>query len=185
MIASQALLWIVVLVQAAAILSLLSQLSSIRSYLESGLYVRLSVGATAPAISCVDMQTSEPIGLGDLQSSGTGLLLIFLSSECAVCRTLLKDVSKVAEGDARCVTFYCSGNARGWETLVSHQTKHLRLIGPGKNDATLDFGVISYPTAVEIDRNGKIAGYFYPSSADDLRQRILARGQKTELATVA
>jgi hypothetical protein len=185
MIVSHVLLWTIAILQAAAILALVSQFSTIRGYLESGRYLKLPVGAYAPFAPCIDLRTGKFMGEEGLKST-TGFLLIFLSPECGVCKNLLWDVSnRLGETDSRSVTFYCTGTGRAWETLIIETSKHLQIVGPAEKDIALEFGITSYPTGVEIDLDGRVAGYFYPSTADEVRQRIRSRASRGELVGVA
>jgi peroxiredoxin len=115
----------------------------------------LRVGDPAPDFSIVDLQ-SEPVGTKDFLGRDT--LLLFWDPACPFCRTLGEDIARWEErppkGSPRLV-FIASGDAEKIEE--ASRTFKSRFLVDQNSDVGELFGTHSVPSAVLIDRDGKIA----------------------------
>jgi thiol-disulfide isomerase/thioredoxin len=136
----------------------------------------LRVGDPAPDFSIVDLQDRA---VGSKDFLGRDTLLLFWDPGCPFCRGLSEDVTRWEERppkDAPRLVFVASGDAEAIEE-ASRNFKS-RFLHDRKHEVAPLFGTGSVPSAVLIDRDGRIASIVEVGSPGVL---ALAGARKVEL----
>lgn len=175
-IASYLGVWILAVIQGFILVVLLKQMTELRIRAEQGITSvdnRLPTGARAPKFSAEDISTGtflkDPVGRTE------PVLLLFVSSECGLCRRIVRELRRASADTTRNVLPFCYGTDRGCANLLRQlEGSSLPLLTNAKENVPALYRVSGFPTLIAIDESGLIAGYKYPQSADDVLSALTA-----------
>jgi hypothetical protein len=167
-------LWFVVIFEGLLILSLLQQLTKLRRLAEQGgssEQNRLALGSKAPPFAGIDLHSGEQIGIAHLDRRGG--LVIFLSPDCSVCKSLVGSVA--LSNELPQTIAFCQGSQQACTALLTRVGVRIRSSFTGAEEAITSYRVSGFPTAVVVDGERRIRAYGYPKDAEDLKA-LFARG---------
>jgi hypothetical protein len=165
--------------QCLLILFLLEQLARLHRSAARGGFLedRLPAGSKAPEFANVDKHASRKFGLRN--AGGDGAVILFLSSECVVCRGLVDKLAHYHYGpDVPRIIPVCQGRERGCARYGKQLGARFRLVVDSAGETAARYRISTFPTAVVVDGKQKIRGYGYPSNVRDIEEtwsRTLAR----------
>ena len=168
--ASYLALWGLVIFQSLVVLALLRELAELHTVTERHALARevwLPLGTEAPQFTAADRRSGRPVSTQEL--SGTGGVILFLSTGCSACETLVASLKRAVAGDLPAIIALCRGAEEPCGTFV---TSEIPLILVGAAEAAAHYRVSGFPTAVVVDGQGKIRGYGHPQSAVDLKTLV-------------
>lgn len=182
--ATYILLWVLVIIQAILIVTLVHQVSVIRHRIESGDYSSsfspLPIGSLAPDFSAIDMRSGKRVHSSSFQ--GKALVLLFLSTDCSVCRNLAHELNQLATDRFGNLVVYCNGAARGCQILLSVLSSTLPVLRKDSENVATAFALSGFPVAVLLDETWKIVGFRYPTRVANVLE-LLAYDGITHRAT--
>src|SRR4051795_10969648 len=121
----------------------------------------LPVGLRAPGFSLPDIHTGEMVTLDALCSRGRPVLLLFVSPDCGPCIRLFPEVERWSAVLADRVTFAVLSNGGSEREQIAAQLREVgtftTLVQEQAHDVGDLYHVMATPSAVVIDRNGRIA----------------------------
>lgn len=124
----------------------------------------LPVGALAPDF-LLDTIDGGQVGLDDLLDYGKPVLLLFVSSSCAPCESVLKDVSTWERDYSLTIALLSKGSPQeNRKRLSKYGARHLLLIG--ESDVAETYQGRWTPAGVLITRQGRIASHNAYGDAD-------------------
>jgi hypothetical protein len=171
-------LWALVVFQCLLILFLLEQLAKLRRFAVGGGFSvnLLPEGSKAPDFANVDKHSTRQVGLRSLD--GTGGVILFLSSECLVCRGLVDRLALFGADESPLIIAFCQGRERGCARFGKRLGTRFRFVVDAAGETAARYRISTFPTAVVVDGKQRIRGYGYPSDVRDIKEmcsRILAR----------
>ena len=178
-VVSQALLWIVVIVEGILLLALARQIGLLHQRLNVGgariMNAGPKIGETVPALDAQDVN-NEHVTLGI--ERGKRALLLFISIGCGTCETLLPQIKQLArlERDNLEIKLVVFGNA-DLENGQKYAQKHgldstLPLIV--SNDLGVQYRVSIAPYGLVIDRSGILRAKGLVNSYHDIESLLNA-----------
>lgn len=181
-------LWAVVIFQGLVVLELVRQLAKLRqAVMLGGLWEdQLPDGTEAPEFANVDKHLSRQLGVHTLDRSGG--ILLFLSSECSVCRGLVDGIGRLATDELPRIIAFCQGRDQGCARFAKRLGARTRLVIDCADKTSARYHISRFPTAVVVDGERKIAGYGHPRSiaeVKDLWAHSFAKHSATEHPEVA
>lgn len=181
--ASYIALWALVSFQGLVTLALLQQLAKLRRFLALGGFSedRLPEGSQAPEFANIDKRSSRQFGVRSLE--GTGGVVLFLTSECLVCKGLVDKLGRFAADDLPSIIAFCHGREQGCARFAKRLGTRVRLVLDGAEETTARYQISSFPTAVVVDGERKIRGYGHPKDIEEIRDvwsRSLTKGSPRE-----
>lgn len=124
----------------------------------------LPVGALAPDF-LLDAIDGGQVGLDDLLDYGKPVLLLFVSTSCAPCESVLKDVSAWERDYALTIALLSKGSPQeNRKRVAKYGARHLLLIG--ESDVAETYQGRWTPAGVLITREGRIASHNAYGDAD-------------------
>jgi methylamine dehydrogenase accessory protein MauD len=179
LLASQIVLWVVVLVLTVAVLALARQIGVLHERVAplGAMTTRtaVDVGVRAPEFELLDLAGRE-VRIGGLQADGRGQLLLFVSPVCPMCKKLLPVARSFARSERRQVGIVLvgDGDRSTHEMLVTEfRLQDLRFIlSP---IVGLTFGIGKLPHAVLIDAVGVIRSKGIVNSREHLESLLVAQ----------
>jgi hypothetical protein len=181
------LLWSVVLLQAFLIVVLVYQLNDVRRQIEAaGLALGadpLPIESVAPTFSATNLLSGDRIHSSTLR--GRPLALLFLSTDCSVCRNLARDLARIPAEKLNNLIVYCNGAGRGCQSLLSEISNSVLVLRKDTESVSALFDLHSFPAAVLLDEDWTIEGFRYPrrvSHVVDCLSRDFAK-QRTAIAS--
>ncbi len=99
--ASYLALWGLVIFQSLVVLALLRELAELHTVTERHALARevwLPLGTEAPQFTAADRRSGRPVSTQEL--SGTGGVILFLSTGCSACETLVASLKRAVAGDS-------------------------------------------------------------------------------------
>jgi hypothetical protein len=167
--ASYIALWAVVLFQGLLVLALLQQLANLRRVVAQGGLAedRLPDGSQAPEFANVDKRLGRQLGVRTLD--GSGGIILFLSSECSVCKGLVDRIGRFAPDDLPPIITFCQGREQGCARFGERLGTRIRLILDGAEKTGARYRISRFPTAVVVDGGRKIRGYGYPRDIREVK----------------
>lgn len=129
------------------------------------------VGTRAPKFSGVDSVSGRRVDLNIFD--GRGGVILFLSTECSICRSLSKTLQDGLVESLPPMVGICTGDKEGAMKLRKHLAPQIPLLLDGAEDAVSAYRVSGYPTAVVLDSRRIVRGYHGVNTADDI-QRLVA-----------
>ena len=166
-------LWVAVGFQGLAICALLYKNNRLLEIAATGGIVsQHAAGSSAPRFLATDLRTRAVVSSDELMESRT--FLLFITPACPACLRLMRDLSDACSERGRRfekLLVYCVGSSR--ECANANERNLLNLNGMAlltEHDAKVAdlFGVRTLPALVELDYAWRIAGYFYPSTWEDI-----------------
>jgi len=167
--ASYIALWVLVVFQGFVLLALLQQIEKLRRVAASGRLFedQLPQGRRAPEFANIDRQSGRQFGTRSLE--GSGGVLLFLSSDCLVCKRLAEDLGRRATDDLPAIVVFCVGRERGCARFENRLgTYKFVLDGAAKTAAR--YRVSSFPTAIVLDGQLKISRYGHPKDVTEIKE---------------
>jgi hypothetical protein len=180
--ASYIAIWILVLFQGLLVLALLRQLAELRRLVEQGGLQgedRLPTGSPAPEFAGFDVRSGQQVGSHSLR--GLGGVILFLSSECTVCKDLAASLRQPAMNGLPPIIAFCQGGEEACARFVKRLGLEVYLLLKGAEEIAARYHVSGFPTAVVVDGKGKIRAYGHPENVEDLR-RLVARSLDADSA---
>lgn len=159
-----AFLWLLVLLQGFGICVLVRQLSELQRRADRGrpaALVPLPLGSTAPDFSAIDLSMSQHVHSSVFR--GRRRVLLFLSTDCSVCRKLASELSRTAAGALEGLILYCQGNGRACQSYFSPLVKIVPVLARDAVDVAATFRLAGFPVAVMLDEEWRVTGFRYPS----------------------
>lgn len=172
------LLWGAVVVQGFLIATLVYQLAELRHAVDQ---VHIStpnpfpIASDAPTFSAADLRTGKSISSASLV--GRSVAILFLSTDCTMCRGLARDLKKLHASNTEDLLIYCNGAARGCQSLLASDSS-LRVIRKETESVAGLFGLHGFPALVLINPSWKIVAFRYPTRVSEILAALetLARG---------
>jgi len=160
-------LWVIVLFQGFVILGLLRTLRDLQVAVRSGrLPQRLPVGAEAPRFSGTDLRTGAVIDSAALV--GRELVVLFLSDGCSFCRRLADGTRQVQVEPGQTRIAVCQGGPREASAFVDLLAIDVAVLPDPDETLFSSFAISSTPSAVVVDRDGRISGSGGPRHSGEL-----------------
>lgn len=149
----------------AVLLWLAGELAAVRRRLDQQALASLGaeglpVGAVAPEFALVAAGRAERVTLEDLLEGGRGVLLVFVHPGCELCAALARELPRWQARVADTVTIVAVGNGEPEEHArwgSEHGLGDIPVLVQQGNEAALRYRVRGTPSAVLIDREGRIA----------------------------
>jgi methylamine dehydrogenase accessory protein MauD len=177
LIVSQVLLWIVVALVAFACLALARQVGLLfeRVAPVGALTTQNgpAVGSAAPRLSLAALD-GRTVALGGPSSSGRSRLLMFVSSDCPICRKLIPLATRVATAEALDLIFAGDDELRVQEMTVSRYDIG-RYPFINSRELGMAYGIDKLPYAILIDQHGIIVSRGLVNSREHLESLVEAR----------
>jgi hypothetical protein len=184
--ASYIALWVIVIFQGLLVLALLRQISELGKLVREGNSPgeeQLPAGSRTPQFSGLAEGTGQHVDNRIFDHRGG--VILFLASDCSLCKGLANSLRSEVEGLPQLVAF-CIGRERACARFIQRLAPEVPLLLRPAPDVALLYRVSRFPTAVVVDGEQKIRGYVHPKDAQDLKQlfaRHLSRtGLEEELA---
>lgn len=182
---SLVVLWMLVLLQALALMVVLRQLVAIKSILwERNQRLRraqLSRDTPAPAFAIEDLTTGEAFANTDLM--GQSSMLLFIAPDDVAAPTyrhlavLVRPFEERAEGP---VIALCRGSRAACRQLVEATGLDCRVLLDAEGEVAHAFKIEDTPQAVHLDDQTRVVTYGTPQQAPS-RRALLATGESTGL----
>lgn len=174
---SQALLWIVVIVQGITILALARQIGVLHDRVApAGALMNGAgpgVGEQSPRIE-VHALAGNAITVGGQLAAGKALLMLFVSSTCPICKKLIPVAKNFAKSERLDVLFVGDADAAEQRKLIAQfeLDEHCFVNGP---DVGMTYRVDKLPYAVLLDEAGRIAAKGLVNSREHFESLIVAK----------
>jgi hypothetical protein len=164
---SYGVLWVLVLFQAFVAVYLTRQLVELRRRIEGGQssLQPLPLGVAAPRFSATDLHSGRSIQSSEFV--GTLRVLLFLSTECNVCRGLARELAHAAPTELNGLIVYCPGPHSVCQSVLGRLASKVPVLVQDTTDIAGLFRVEGSPVAVLIDEKWRVSGFRYPSSAGE------------------
>jgi methylamine dehydrogenase accessory protein MauD len=176
LVASNALLWLLLLALCVVVLALLRQIGILHERLRPvaslALATRPTVGARAPALDVTDVD-GRLVTVGAARADGKSTLVLFISPACPVCKTLLPALPAQQMRLAAGVEIVLAGEGEAEALRVlraDHGLAGLALIASGP--LAIAYQVGRLPHAVLIDGAGVLRAQAPVESAADFAALI-------------
>jgi hypothetical protein len=168
--ASYVALWAVVSFQGLLVLALLQQLARLRRIVAQGglLDDPLPDGSQAPEFANVNKHLGRQVGIHILD--GSGGIVLFVSSECLVCRGLVDTVRRFEPDDLPPIITFCQGREQGCDRFAKRLGTRIRLVVHDAEKTSARYRVFRFPTAVVVDGECKIRGYGHPRNMGEVKE---------------
>lgn len=164
-------LWVIVLFQGFVILGLLRTLRDLQVAVRSGrLPQRLPVGAEAPRFSGTDLRTGAEIDSAAL--IGRELIILFLSDGCSFCQRLADGTRQVRVEAGQTRIAVCQGGPREASVFVDLLADDVSVLADPDETLFSAFAISGTPSAVVVDRAGRISGSGGPRHSGELATLI-------------
>jgi hypothetical protein len=124
----------------------------------------LSRGTDAPNPSGFVLGTDKRVDLSAM--AGEAVALVFVSPECPACQHLIEGLRVETSVPA---VIICCGDEGECQDLGVRVCSHRVIAVSSTGEAWKIYGVTRFPTAVLLDREHKILGYFHPRDVKALR----------------
>ena len=172
------LLWSALVVQGFLIAMLVYQLADLRRALDQAHISTINplpIAADAPTFSAVDLRTGRSVSSASFL--GRSVAILFLSTDCSICRGLARDLKKLHASKTEDLLIYCNGAARGCTTLLALDSS-LQVIRKETESVAGLFGLHGFPALVLIDPSWKVIAFRYPTRVSEILAALstLARG---------
>jgi methylamine dehydrogenase accessory protein MauD len=175
LIASQVLLWVLVLGLLVVVLALARQIGLLHERIAPVGALAIAggpeVGQPAPAMT---LQTLEGASLRLAAASEGGRMVLFVSSDCPVCKRLIPLAKSVAKAERLDLVFAGDAPAADLRSLVA---RHGLDAYPFVNsrDLGMAFQVAKLPYAVLLDETGRIAAKGLVNTREHLESLVTAK----------
>ncbi|MFT6286755.1 MAG: methylamine dehydrogenase accessory protein MauD [Halieaceae bacterium] len=160
LIASNIILWILVLGLAVLVLALTRQIGVLYERVAPAgalmINKKLETGSVAPVVEVQDLNTSRPRTIG--KSGNRAQLLFFMSPDCPVCKSLLPMIKSIqsAESTWLDVILASDGETQAHKDYIEQQDlSHMTYVS--SEILGMQYSVSKLPYAVLIDEKGIIA----------------------------
>jgi len=169
-LSSYVALWALVLFQGLLILALLQQLAKLRnaSLHEDPVDDQLPDGSRAPEFANLDKSTRREFGVQSLGEKGG--VILFLSSQCHLCNSLVDSLEQFALGDLPAIIAFCKGREQPCARFAKRLALKLRLVFDTTGETGGRYHVSTFPTAVAVDGQLRIRGYAYPKDIGEIQE---------------
>jgi peroxiredoxin len=143
----------------------------------------LAVGTEAPSFALENMR-GEPATLTGLRERGKPILLLFMSTGCAPCSSMLPKVQQWQQSLSERLTIAIISSGTAEQNAAFEEQGLENVMLQEEMEVAELYGVTSTPTALVVSGEGRIA-----SSVGEMEQAIeplvrLALRQSTEIASV-
>lgn len=186
LLASQVVLWVVVLALALTVLALARQVGVLHERVAplGAMTTRtaVEVGDLAPEFDVADL-AGRPLRIGGRRPDGRGQLLLFVSPVCPMCKKLLPTARSFARSERGLLDLVLVGDGERADhaaIVAEHRLQDLPLVLSPIVGMTLGIGKL--PHAVLIDGSGVIRAKGIVNSREHLESLLVA--QETGYASV-
>lgn len=167
------LLGVITIAQVLLSFVLAHQVAELRLRLSSGGGAAsnpIMLGTRAPTFDVTDLRSGERVSSATML--GTRTYLLFVSTDCGVCRNLARELASASMLHSRHLVMYCNGRKSGCGAMLSELPQGVRLFIAYDRSISAAFAVPGFPTAAVLDEKWRIAGFRYPSSAEDVVSQL-------------
>lgn len=140
----------------------------------------LPTGSRAPEFAGFDARSGKPIGIHNLDRGGA---LLFLSSECRLCRGLAESLGQYPLNGLPPIIAVCRGGNEAATIFGKRLSENIPLMSEGAEETSKLYRVSSYPTSVVIGPTRIVRGYGHPTDVESLRS-LLDRSLNEDLGEV-
>lgn len=167
--------WVLVLFQGFMTLALLHYLQELRDLIkQTGGGVEeafkegdiLPTGSTAPEFAGFDARSRKPLGIHNLNGGG---VLLFLSTECQVCRGLAQSLGRYPLNELPPIIAVCRGGNEAAKFFGKYLSENIPIMSEGAVETAKLYHVSTYPTSVAISAARIVRGYGHPTDVESLR----------------
>jgi methylamine dehydrogenase accessory protein MauD len=175
LIASQVLLWVLVLGLLVVVLALARQIGLLHERIAPVGALAIAggpeVGQPAPTMT---LETLEGASLRLTAPSEGGRMILFVSSDCPVCKRLIPLAKSVAKAERLDLVFAGDGPAADLRSLVArHGLEAYPFVN--SRDLGMAFQVAKLPYAVLLDEAGRIAAKGLVNTREHLESLVTAK----------
>ncbi len=169
-------LWGLVIFQSLVMYGMLRTLIELRQRLEvpantgAGAFGELPPGAEVPDFTARELGTGKTLRRAEL--SGRRRLLLFLSSHCTLCESLLTEARGLKLQAGPHLVAFCLGEAADCASHLESSGLGITAVHDVDRAITESFGVRYTPTAVLIDEQLRVISYHSPQKAEELEQLL-------------
>ena len=157
-------LWVIVGIQAAAIIALVRQFAELRYSAVRG---PLPVGSSAPYFIGRSLRPNVMMASSD-EIKGTNCVLVFLTPTCGLCREIESMIKHTPSPELDGLIVVCKGEIQECRHRLLDLDEKLTIIVDDRNAVSASFSVTGYPTAVLIDGDWTITGFRFPRSGQEV-----------------
>jgi hypothetical protein len=171
--------WVLVLFQGLLALALLRRLEELRDMMKQAWGDMaeedfqeddfLPTGSRAPEFAGLDARSGQPVGIHNLDRGG---VLLFLSSECRLCRGLAKSLGQYPLNGLPTIIAVCQGGDEAAMIFGKRLGEDISLMSEGAEETARLYRVSSYPTSVVIGPTRIVRGYGHPTDVESLRSLL-------------
>jgi hypothetical protein len=129
----------------------------------------LPTGSRAPEFDGLDARSGEPVGIHNLDRGG---VLLFLSSECRLCRGLAESLKQYPLNGMPPIIAVCRGGDEAARIFGKRLREDISLMLEGAEETARLYHVSSYPTSVVIGPTRIVRGYGHPTDLESLRSLL-------------
>jgi hypothetical protein len=129
----------------------------------------LPTGSRAPEFAGFDARSGKPIGIHNLDRGGA---LLFLSSECRLCRGLAESLRQHPLNGLPPIIAVCRGGNEAAMIFGKRLSENIPLMSEGAEETAKLYHVSSYPTSVVIGPTRIVRGYGHPNDVESLRSLL-------------
>jgi hypothetical protein len=165
---AHALLWLLALFQGLLICFLVRQLSDLRELAEKGQGPKISQlprGSTAPEFSGITLTSS--LALHSSMLRGKRTVLLFLSTDCGICRKLAHELGTAAHSSLEGLVILCQGEQRVWESRLAALSRSVPVLLPAQ-DVIEAYRLSGFPAVFIVDAAWRIVDARFPSLGADV-----------------
>lgn len=179
LLVSQILLWVgflgLTLVMAAVLRQLGVLFERVAPAGALSMNSRLKVGDVAPRFSVSNLE-GRVIDIGESSSSGRNTLLLFLSTDCAVCKELMPAIVSFLKRERRTtdVVFVGSGQEQGHREYAAANGLSVDRYAVS-DEIGMAYAVSKLPYAVLIDEHGVIASFGLVNNREHIESLLEAK----------
>jgi len=179
LVASHVGLWAVLLLQALIVVALFRKLTELEWLFEKAQLQparHAPLGEAAPDFVAADARNGAVIRASDIYETGRALL--FVATDCRICRGIAAGVSHWPSSPDAKLAMCVVGPASNAQRMVAAIAPSIPIVIDQNDRIAAKYQVAFFPTLVLINETGRIVGYEYPRSEDDLQRRLQTNAQR-------
>ena len=171
--------WVLVLFQGFLTLALLRRLEELRDLIKQSRGGELEesfqeddplpVGSKAPEFAGLDARSGKPIGIHNLDGGG---VLLFLSSECRLCRGLAESLGQYPLNGLPPIIAVCRGEKDAATFFGKRLSEDISIMSEGAEETAKLYHVSGYPASVVIGPGRTVRAYGQPNDVESLRDLL-------------
>jgi hypothetical protein len=168
-----AVMWIVTIFNAVAIMVLVREVARLRNQAELGFAAapeRLPLSSSVPPFTARELKSGTLVAGRNF--AGQRSVFLFLSTDCSTCAAIADGLRRWSTEELRGLAVFCNGEESRCRRLAGRLLEAVPVLRNADMNVFERFRLKGFPVAVLIDETSKIAGFRYPSSAEDVHSAL-------------